>query len=160
MIKLITDTIIDLQTEVKIAHQIPGRIRFRINALKYIPDNSLHFLDYLNDILEVLPAIENVSINNRTGSMLIIFNPDSINNDRLIKFVSQMVRLFVKSREQLMQIETKDIPQIMEDIKQYIKEKSIENPEIKIEDEFLKEYGNLINNNLKISKEALNGRTR
>ena len=122
MIKIIMDSIINKKTEVKVAHQLPGRIRFRIEALKYIPNHSLYLMDSFDDVLSVIPGIENVELNNSTGSILITFDPKLIDNTSMISYVSEIVRFLVKSREEIMQINEEDIPSVLQKAKKYIKE--------------------------------------
>jgi hypothetical protein len=58
--------------KVKIAHQIPGRVRLKVKAVKENPE----LIDQIRQIFSLFPGIEEVTVNPSTGSVVLHYDTD------------------------------------------------------------------------------------
>jgi hypothetical protein len=58
--------------KLKIAHQVPGRIRMKISAAKGDPE----MLEEIKSVFAVIPGLSKVSANPTTGSIVLHYDPD------------------------------------------------------------------------------------
>jgi hypothetical protein len=59
-------------SKLKIAHQVPGRIRMKIPSAKGNPEQ----LEAYKQILSLLPGIEQIEVNPDTGSIVLKYDPE------------------------------------------------------------------------------------
>src|SRR6516164_9388541 len=58
--------------KVKVAHQIPGRIRLKVAAVKENPE----LIDQMKQTFSLIPGIEEVAVNPSTGSVVLHYDTD------------------------------------------------------------------------------------
>jgi hypothetical protein len=61
-----------MKPRLKIAHQVPGRIRMKIPSAKGNPQQ----LEQYRETLSLIPGIERVEVNPETGSIVLKYDPD------------------------------------------------------------------------------------
>lgn len=71
------DVFFRLRRHLTIAHHIPGRIRFRVKASVF---NEVEKFDskLLDDVLGVIPAIDDVRVNKIAGTVVIAYSTNAI----------------------------------------------------------------------------------
>lgn len=79
--------IISQIAKIKVAHSIPGRIRFKVNSMKMIPDEYKEYQKFLFEALEKLDGITNVEINLVTGSILVNYDINKLYEKKVLKWV-------------------------------------------------------------------------
>lgn len=57
---------------VQVAHQVPGRIRLKVPAVKESPE----LIDQIKQMFHVIPGIEEVTVNPTTGSVVLQYDTD------------------------------------------------------------------------------------
>ena len=57
---------------VQVAHQVPGRIRLKVPAVKESPE----LIDQIKQMFHVIPGIEEVTVNPTTGSVVLHYDTD------------------------------------------------------------------------------------
>jgi hypothetical protein len=66
-------------------HTVPGRIRIKIPIIKHNPIKA----QKVENLFKALFGIHNVSINSTTGSLKVMYDPDEIHSDDIIKVLRQ-----------------------------------------------------------------------
>jgi len=61
-----------MKPKLKIAHQVPGRIRMKIPSAKGNPEQ----LEAYRETLSLIPGIEKIEVNPDTGSIVLKYDPD------------------------------------------------------------------------------------
>lgn len=79
--------IISQIAKIKVSHSIPGRIRFKVNSMKMIPDEYKEYQKFLFEALEKLDGITNVEINLVTGSILVNYDINKLYEKKVLKWV-------------------------------------------------------------------------
>jgi hypothetical protein len=65
-------------------HQVPGRIRVRIPAIRSNPHKAAEIDNLLN-----LYGVEKVEINHLTGSVVVIYRPELLDSDCLLRVLGE-----------------------------------------------------------------------
>ena len=68
----------------KVVHSIPGRIRVKINNASKIPKEATMYDKYVIEGIKILDGIDNIEFNYITGSVIITYNPDKLNEKIVI----------------------------------------------------------------------------
>lgn len=71
---------------VKIVHQLPGRVRFKLNKLKMQPDCS----GELHQYLLTLPGVLQVRLRPEIGSLILQYNPQKTDIEQLSEQITQL----------------------------------------------------------------------
>lgn len=79
--------IISQIAKIKVSHSIPGRIRFKVNSMKMIPDEYKEYQKFLFEALEKLDGITNVEINLVTGSILVNYDINKLYEKKVLKWI-------------------------------------------------------------------------
>ncbi|WP_297639153.1 HMA2 domain-containing protein [uncultured Clostridium sp.] len=79
--------IISQIAKIKVSHSIPGRIRFKVNSMKMIPDEYKEYQKFLFEALEKLDGVTNVEINLVTGSILVNYDINKLYEKKVLKWV-------------------------------------------------------------------------
>jgi hypothetical protein len=58
--------------KIKVAHQVPGRIRMKVSGAKGNPEQ----LEEIKQTFSLIPGIEKVDVNQDTGSIILRYDPD------------------------------------------------------------------------------------
>ncbi len=94
---------------VQVVHQLPGRLRFRCGALKYLG----HVESELLQGLRQHQHIGQVDLNTITGSLLVLFDRDHINSETVAEMIENHLNTFAllayeKQRAQYSNVEVKE----------------------------------------------------
>ncbi len=66
-------------------HEIPGRLRIRVPSLKKNPRN----IRELKAVTKGLPGINSISVNTITGSVVFLYNPESMSSHEILSLLTQ-----------------------------------------------------------------------
>lgn len=92
----------------KVVHRLPGRLRLRIPALKRIKHSEVDGTQYLGECLALSRGLEEVSVDARTGSILIHYRPDQLLETDILAYVDSLLGLMVKHREHILKLRRED----------------------------------------------------
>ena len=70
---------------------LPGRLRMRFSHYDLLPKEALPYLHYVSEVLKMLPGVKDVSVTARTGSILVIYDPEITNTRRIMRWVDIVV---------------------------------------------------------------------
>lgn len=83
--------------KIKVAHSIPGRIRFKVASLKDIPDEYMIYEKYLHQALQKLDGVENVDVNKMTGSILINYDIKRTYEEKILNWIEIIKEIGLKN---------------------------------------------------------------
>lgn len=72
---------------VQVVHFIPGRVRFRVERVKHDPGFTEEIKNRFSDI----EGIKDIEINSLTGSVLVSYDEQQVNNKESFKQVTQAI---------------------------------------------------------------------
>jgi len=106
----------------KVVHRLPGRLRLRISALKRIKRSEVDGTQYLGECLALSEGLEEVSVDARSGSILIHYRPEVILEADILAYVDSLLVLMVKYRDHILKLHREDWERIGPKLKQIIAE--------------------------------------
>ena len=74
----------------RVAHRLPGRLRLHLPALKRLAPLNGDVTPWLEGLLALPPGVDKVSVNTRTGSVLIHYQPDDIDETGILGHVQTL----------------------------------------------------------------------
>jgi hypothetical protein len=80
----------------RIAHRLPGRIRIHIPALAKLPDNWRIYLEPAAELIRMKKGINTAEIQPITGSLLIEFDPEKMDEAAILTWLESLVTGFLK----------------------------------------------------------------
>jgi hypothetical protein len=78
----------DIPTDVKIAHFLPGRVRLKVAAAK----NNPAYAGPVRDAFLAVPGIESIEVNSITGSVLIHYDSQRLLADDALAALTTVLR--------------------------------------------------------------------
>jgi hypothetical protein len=79
----------------RVAHRLPGRIRIRIPVLAKLPVKWRTFLNPAAELIRSKSGIKTVEIQPATGSLLITYDSDQIDEARILAWLESLVDDFI-----------------------------------------------------------------
>lgn len=70
---------------------IPGRLRISFARYAMLPEAAKPYLHYVEDILKLLPAVNQVRLNPRIGSILVLYESEKGNSRQILRWVDIVV---------------------------------------------------------------------
>jgi hypothetical protein len=104
----------------KVVHRLPGRLRLRIAALRRLREKDLDVTEYLGECLALPDGIDSVSVDARTGSILLCYRPDELLDTDILAYVNSLLDLMVTHRRRMMSLHRADWKRIGPQLKQII----------------------------------------
>lgn len=114
--------IISQLTKIKVSHSIPGRIRFKMNSLKMIPDEYRVYEKFLHQALQKLDGIEKVEVNTVTGSILVIYDINRVYEKKILKWVDKVKAIGIKNYDLIEKYGETNLDYIVKTIEQQLDE--------------------------------------
>ncbi len=114
------EAIIRHELRPKVVHRLPGRLRLRIAALKRIKRSDVDVSQYLGDCLALLNGLEAVSVDARSGSILIHYRPDLLLETDVTAYVGSLLDLMVAHRDHILKLNREDWKRVGPKLKQMI----------------------------------------
>ena len=81
----------------KVVHSIPGRIRLKINNASKIPKEATMYDKYVIEGIKILDGIDNIEFNYITGSVVITYNPDKLNEKIVINWINHVLNIVLEN---------------------------------------------------------------
>jgi len=114
----------------KVVHRLPGRLRLRIAALRRLQHNDLDVTEYLSEYLALPAGIESVSVDARTGSVLLCYRPDQLLDTDVLAYVDSLLDLMVTHHKRIAGLHRADWKRIGPTLKHVIAEATGQKPEL------------------------------
>ena len=71
--------------------ELPGRLRIGFARFNLLPDDAKPYLHYVYDVLEMLPGVTDVRVNERIGTILILYDSGKCTSRRVLQWVDTVV---------------------------------------------------------------------
>lgn len=84
----------------RIAHRLPGRIRIYIPVLEGLPEDWQMFLKPSTELIRMRKGINTAEIQPITGSLLIDYDPQEMDETGILKWLETLVTRFLKLETQ------------------------------------------------------------
>ena len=92
----------------KVVHRLPGRLRLRIPLLCRLRDSDVDVTAYLEDCLGLPAGIEAVSVDVRSGSILIRYHGDRLLEPDVLGYVESLLHLVAAHRHRIKDLHRED----------------------------------------------------
>lgn len=70
---------------------LPGRLRMKFSHYNMLPKEALPYLHYVRDVLAMLPGVNDVQVNARIGTILVLYDATITNTRRIMRWVDIVV---------------------------------------------------------------------
>lgn len=110
----------DYLIKIHIVHSIPGRLRLAIPALKEIPKAWQVDSLAVTELIEAIPGIKAASYNYLTGSVLITYDADRLNEKEIVKYLKKMVRIVAAHKTQLARTKVEELEEAVSKMREII----------------------------------------
>ena len=70
---------------------LPGRLRMRFRHSEQLPKEALPYLHYVQDVLTMLPGVTDVTVNARIGTVLVLYDAQTIGSRQILRWVDIVV---------------------------------------------------------------------
>jgi len=80
----------------RIVHRLPGRIRIHIPVLEKLPSEWSNFSEPTAELIKMRSGIEDVKIRPMTGSLIIRYDPNQIEEHDILTWLKTLVETFLK----------------------------------------------------------------
>lgn len=113
--------IVEAETRPVVLHKLPGRIRFGIKVLKRLRKENLPLAEHLKSVLEEIPAVNEIIINNISGSLLIAYDTDKTDSEKVRKFLQDVIRYLLGYADDIMAVSETELPVVLDKLSKHIK---------------------------------------
>lgn len=114
---LLQDIIARGLSRVKVVHRLPGRVRIHIPLLSRASQRWSGQVHLLEKILTVPRGVKQVHIEPRTGNILIVYDPDILNEEDILNGVRAILSWAMRYREEIAALLPEDAESIIERFK-------------------------------------------
>lgn len=114
--------IISQLAKIKVSHSIPGRIRFKVNSLKMIPEEYVVYEKFLHQALKKLDGIETIEVNTVTGSILVTYDINKVYEKRILKWVDKIKEIGIKNYDLIEKYGESNLDYVVKTIEQQLDE--------------------------------------
>ncbi len=116
--------VMELETRPVLLHEMPGRVRFGIKVLKRLTKEMLPLADHLKAIIQEIPAVFEIKINNVSGSLLIKYDTKKTDSQKVQTFMREVIRYLLGYAEEIMAVKDDDLPEVLQRLSRQIKEQT------------------------------------
>ena len=120
MLNMMMNKLIDSQTTLQVVHKSPGRIRFRMKALTYIPAHKQELVESIEDILKAQPLINDITVNTTSGSILITYEFTTFAAETVETFVRNILQIILRYRDSFMNADPARLPELIKAFAEYV----------------------------------------
>ena len=113
--------VIEVETRPVVLHEIPGRVRFGIKVFKRLTKDMLPLVDHLKAIIEEIPSVNEIKVNNISGSLLVSFDKDKTDSKKVQAFIRDVVRYLLSYSDSILSVKDENLPQVLEELSLHVK---------------------------------------
>lgn len=110
----------------KPVHSIPGRMRMHLPGLKHVASFESDALPLITELTGLVPGVESIEPSFISGNILIHYAPEIVSESQLLHLIGAFARCAIRYRAQFLSVPTKKRNEVMEAIKDYIKNGALE----------------------------------
>jgi len=104
----------------RVIHSIPGRLRLQVPLLKKVAGDRHDWGQLIGSLLEVLDEIDDMSVSQVTGTVLLHYDSTSVSEQEILSFMNSLSRVFVSQKDDLGRLLTRDSETIFHHFKQWL----------------------------------------
>ena len=108
--------------KIKVAHSIPGRIRFKVSSLKDIPEEYMIYEKYLHQSLKKLNGIESIDVNRVTGSILITYDMKKVYEEKILNWIEVIKEIGLRNLDLIEKYGESNTEYVVDTIEQQLDE--------------------------------------
>ena len=117
----IIENLYEYMIKIYIVHSIPGRLRLTIPSMLEIPKAWQVDSSTITELIEAIPGVKEASYSYVTGRALILYDPNKIDDKRIIKYLKNMIRIVGAHRAQLEKTKVEELGEAVQKMKEIIK---------------------------------------
>ena len=106
----------------KVVHSRPGRIRLKINNASKIPKEATMYDKYVIEGIKILDGIDNIEFNYITGSVIITYNPDKLNEKIVINWINHVLNIVLENINFIQEFGEDNIDYVVNTLQNKLKE--------------------------------------
>ena len=106
----------------KVVHSIPGRIRLKINNVSKIQKEAAMYDKYVIEGIKILDGIDNIEFNYITGSVVITYNPDKLNEKIVINWINHVLNIVLENINFIQEFGEDNIDYVVSTLEKKLKE--------------------------------------
>lgn len=72
---------------------LPGRLRMKFSKYDMLPNEALPYLHYVRDVLAMLPGVNDVTVNARIGTVLVLYDANKTNSRQIMRWVDTGIEI-------------------------------------------------------------------
>lgn len=115
-------SIFTFTNQIKVIHNIPGRMRLSISAAKNLPDECKEYENIFSTLLLDVMELNSFDYSYITGRVLITYDTNKTNDKEILEKLKLAIKIIVKNRKQLFNIEPSEVEETMKNVATLIKE--------------------------------------
>lgn len=107
--------------KINIVHSISGRLRLNIPSMKEIPKAWQVDSFAVTQLIEAIPGVKEATYSYVTGSAIILYDPNRIDEEKIIKSLKSMIRIVGAHKTQLENTKIEELDETVRKMKEVIK---------------------------------------
>lgn len=80
---------------------LPGRLRLSYKSYQMLPKEALPYLHYAQDVMAMLPGVQETQVNPRIGTVLVTYDPKQTNRDEILRWVATATELGLELAQEI-----------------------------------------------------------
>ena len=105
--------IIELETRPVILHEIPGRVRLGLKVIKRLKKENMPLAENLKVLLEDIPALNEIKLNNLSGSIVINYDQQLTDAKGVQSFLREVIRYLLGYSDEILRVPEEELPDIL-----------------------------------------------
>ena len=115
------DNLYERLIKITIVHSISGRLRLNIPSMKEIPKAWQVDSLAVTQLIEAIPGVKEAAYSYVTGSAVILYDPNLIDEKKIIKSLKAMIRIVGTHKTQLENTKLEELDETVRKMKDVIK---------------------------------------
>lgn len=119
--KTIIPNFYELFLKFKVTHSLPGRFRISVSQLKNVPEEWRVYSKSIIEFLLEIPGIKEINLNYITGTILVVYDPQLISEDKIIEKIKMMTGIIMRHKGQLEKVKIEEAREMIEKMKNLVR---------------------------------------
>ncbi|SDG46204.1 HMA2 domain-containing protein [Desulfosporosinus hippei] len=118
---ILIENLYDYLIKIHVVHSLPGRLRLAIPSIREIPKAWQVDTFSVVELIEAIPGVNEATYSYVSGSAVILYDANIINEKKIIKHLKTMIRIVGAHRNQLEKTKVDQLGITVEKMKEVIK---------------------------------------
>ena len=118
--------VIEFETRPVILHEIPGRVRLGLKVIKRLKKENMPLVEHLKSLLEDIPALSGIKVNNLSGSIVINYDQQVTDARGVQVYLQEVIRYLIGYSEEILRVPERALPDILEKLSILIRDSTSE----------------------------------